>query len=531
MCSVVLWGCHNSGHSHGEEEHEHTEEAHHHEGEHHHHEGEAHEHEHEHEHEHAHEHGHSHGHGHGHGHAALTLSGYSDSWEVFTEFAPMVKGEETEILAHITRLADFKPLTEGEVKAVMAIGGHKHSQSATVSATPGIFKFEFDNHVTGDGTLSFIIEGETVSIPVKAFDCDEEAEEYAEECEVKSSNGAAFSKEKSWNVDFATEEARVEPFGQVIKTVAQVQPFQGEESTITALADGIVSISGNALIEGREVRQGEVLCQIKSSGMADNNLAVRYAQAEADYNLAKSQYERKAALAEEKIVSEGELLSAKAAYETAKALYNSLRDNFSTSGQSVKSPIAGAITSVAVSNGQFVQAGQTLAVVSRSSKVQIVAEVQPKYYSQLMNISGATFKVMGSDSVWTLEDLGGKLIGYGKAVSAESPLIPVTFSVANNGGFIQGSFVQTYIKTTSSTSAVTVANGALIEEQGNFFVYRQLTPEFFEKTPVKVGVTDGIRTEIKSGLEGGERIVSKGAMFVKLAQASGALDPHAGHNH
>ena len=66
---------------------------------------------------------------------------------------------------------------------------------------------------------------------------------------------------------------------------------------------------------------------------------------------------------------------------------------------------------------------------------------------------------------------------------------------------------------------------------GNYFVYVQLTPEFFEKREVKIGQTDGQRTEILSGLNGKERVVAKGAVLVKLTQATGTLDAHSGHVH
>ena len=58
----------------------------------------------------------------------------------------------------------------------------------------------------------------------------------------------------------------------------------------------------------------------------------------------------------------------------------------------------------------------------------------------------------------------------------------------------------------------------------------QITPEFFEKRPVVAGKTDGFRTEIKEGLSLSERVVSKSAILVKLAQVSGQLDTH-GHAH
>ena len=62
-------------------------------------------------------------------------------------------------------------------------------------------------------------------------------------------------------------------------------------------------------------------------------------------------------------------------------------------------------------------------------------------------------------------------------------------------------------------------------------MFVQLSPELFEKREVKLGVSDGINSEIIAGLNGDERIISKGAIIVKLAAVSNTLDPHAGHVH
>ena len=405
---------------------------------------------------------------------------------------------------------------------------HQHEGKTEVQ---GIYRFCVRAEAEGEANLVFSADGQRASIPVRVFGSASEASEYAESLEVRSSNGAVFPKEKSWSVDFATEEAVLEPFGQVIRATSRVQPSQEEVFTVSALTDGVVSIGAKALVEGREVHKGETLCIVKGSGTADENLATKYARAEADYNFARIEYERKKALASDRIVSESELRQAEAAFEIAKAVFENLKGNFDASGQSAKSPIEGFVTSVTVSNGQFVRAGDPIATVSRSRSLLVVAEIQPRYSACLKDICGATFKDMDSGRIWTLDELGGKVVSYGKSVSSDSPLIPVTFSVPNKGGFIPGSFLQTRIITRSETPAITLPTTSLIEEQGNYFVYRQLTPEYFEKTPVTIGASDGLRTEIRSGLSAGERVVSKGAMFVKLAQASGALDPHAGHNH
>ena len=66
---------------------------------------------------------------------------------------------------------------------------------------------------------------------------------------------------------------------------------------------------------------------------------------------------------------------------------------------------------------------------------------------------------------------------------------------------------------------------------GSYFVYRPINPEYFEKVQVRAGASDGRRTEILAGLEEGQRVVSRGAVIVKLAQAAGGLDAHSGHAH
>ena len=505
----------------------------------------------------AHSHDHEDGHDHGHeGEGHLLLTAYSDGLEFFAETGTLVAGQEVSVLLHVTELQDFKPYVGEDVSICLVpkgesagdncgncshghgteaepeIEGEGHShQHEGKTEVQGIYRFCVRAEAEGEANLVFSADGQRASIPVRVFGSASEASEYAESLEVRSSNGAVFPKEKSWSVDFATEEAVLEPFGQVIRATSRVQPSQEEVFTVSALTDGVVSIGAKALVEGREVRKGETLCIVKGSGTADENLATKYARAEADYNFARNEYERKKALASDRIVSESELRQAEAAFEIAKAVFENLKGNFDASGQSAKSPIEGFVTSVTVSNGQFVRAGDPIATVSRSRSLLVVAEIQPRYSACLKDICGATFKDMDSGRIWTLDELGGKVVSYGKSVSSDSPLIPVTFSVPNKGGFIPGSFLQTRIITRSETPAITLPTTSLIEEQGNYFVYRQLTPEYFEKTPVTIGASDGLRTEIRSGLSAGERVVSKGAMFVKLAQASGALDPHAGHNH
>ena len=149
----------------------------------------------------------------------------------------------------------------------------------------------------------------------------------------------------------------------------------------------------------------------------------------------------------------------------------------------------------------------------------------------MKNISTATFKSRVSSETYELEELDGKLLSYSRSTSIDDPLLAVTFQIANSKELLSGSFMDIAIRTIQPEKRLTVPTDALIEQMGNYFVFVQLTPEYFEKREVTLGESDGIRTAILSGIKENERIVSKGAGLLKLAQATGKLDAHDGHNH
>lgn len=344
-------------------------------------------------------------------------------------------------------------------------------------------------------------------------------------------NVIQFSNAQGLKVGLALEKVQYSDFGQVIRTTAQVLPSQGDEREATATAAGVVVFANPNLVEGAAVKVGQTLFEIQSSGMADNNMSVRLQEASANYNVAKADYERKQKLVESRIVSQADLERSRAAYELAKATYDNLRNNFSQNGSVVRAPISGYVKSINVRNGGFVETGRSVVTVAQNRDLQLRAEVQPRYYAALKNITGVNIRVAGSDSVLTLADLHGSLVSYGKATGTDNPLIPVTFRVRNTGSLLSGSFVNIYITTAADRQVLTVANDGIVEEMGNCFVFVKVCQEEYEKRLVTLGATDGLRTEITSGLKEGEWVVSHGASMVKLAQGAGALDPHAGHVH
>lgn len=330
-------------------------------------------------------------------------------------------------------------------------------------------------------------------------------------------------------IDFKVEAVAEANFDGAVRVAARVEATPDNEASMVAAGAGRLRYAGN-VVEGKEVRAGDVLFWIESGDVSENDAAVRFAAAESEYLVAKADYERKLALYGNKIVSEKELQAAEALVRRTEAHYNSMKRSFSDGRMVIKAPFAGYVASVSVLNGEYVQAGALLATVQREGEVNIAAEVPVRHVASLRNITSVNIE-SADGSVLSLDEVGGRVVAVGRAANSCN-MIPVTVSV-KGAQFVPGSIVTLHLASSLPDGRVVtvVPRTALVEEMGNFFVFVQQCSDSFEKREVKIGNSDGKYTQILSGVHKGEKIVSRGAVSLKLSQAAGALDPHAGHVH
>lgn len=461
---------------------------------------------------------------------------YTNDFEVFAEADAFIPGQTANVLAHFSALPNFRAVETGKMTIVLNINGQETRQTLDAPSRKGIYSFDIVPVVAGKGSLRFELENAsgTFVIPVpnvEVFAQHDDAALAASKIVISHTNTTVFTKEQSWKIDFATAYPENKPFGQVIKTTGLVQSAQGSEIIITAKINGIVMFSEGNILEGKEVKAGQVLFSISGSEMAEDNLAVKYAEAKNNFDKAKADYERMKELAAEKIVSEKDLLAAENIYNNARNTYENYARNFNANGQKVSTSVSGFVKQVFVKNGTYVEAGQAIITVSQNKTLMLSAEVSQKYAPILGTIHTAHIHALNDAKTYTLEELNGKVLSYGKAANADNYLIPINLQIDNKGSFVAGSFVEIFLKTITNNHALTVPLSAILEEQGHFFVWVQITPELFEKRLVSTGNTDGISIEVLSGIGATDRIVTRGAMLVKLAQATGTLDAHSGHVH
>lgn len=315
-------------------------------------------------------------------------------------------------------------------------------------------------------------------------------------------------------------------FRQVIPVSGQILAAQGDDATVVATASGVVSFA-RKLTEGMQVGKGTALVYLTGEHLQEGDPARK---AEIAYRAAKEEYERAAKLVDRQIVSQKEFNAIREAYENARIAYEALTPGGAGKGTAVTAPMGGYLKNCLVKEGDYVSVGQPLMSITQNRRLQLKAEVSERYYSALKQVTSANFKTPYDNRVYELEQLKGRLLSYGKTSGDTSFYLPVVFEFDNCGDMVPGSFVEVYLLGTPRTGVISLPWSAITEEQGLNFVYLQLDADCYRKQEVKLGASDGSRVEILSGLKGGEKVVTQGAVHVKLASASNAIPAHT-HQH
>ncbi|PSK82360.1 efflux RND transporter periplasmic adaptor subunit [Prolixibacter denitrificans] len=468
-------------------------------------------------------------------HAAVEKQTYTiydrnNRYELFFESTPFIENEKAELLVHVTRLPEYKPLQQGSLKLLY---NNQLVASANQPEVPGIFHLAFSPKKIGsiDLKMELTDKGVPVLFPLNNINVYENHDAFHESQQEHHENAKAiaFLKEEAWKIDFAVAPVKEEPFFEIIKTSGEIMPAQGDEIVVTAKHRGTVLLGGTQLLSGEPVKKNEELMTLSAS-LLDGNLNQDYLKAKAAYDKAKENYERSKQLIEDRLITQTEFRSAEAEFRSAKAVFENISRFHTTQGERIVAPQNGYIKECLVSEGQFVEAGQALMVITQNRKLTLRADVPQKDYARLPSVFSANFITPYDQQVHSIDNLGGKKITFGKSTLDKTFFTPVYFEVINTENLIPGSYVEVYLKAGSFQDALTIPLSSLMEEQGNFYVFVQKDGEEYLKRYITPGRNDGKRLEVLSGLEAGERVVAKGAYRVKLASMSGTAPAH-NHNH
>lgn len=322
---------------------------------------------------------------------------------------------------------------------------------------------------------------------------------------------------------------KIEPadFFAIIKTCGQVLPAQGDEITVSATNNGVVTFERNSLVQGAKVNKGEVLLFLSSQNVENGNPVQK---ARIAYGIAQSDYERAKKLYEADLMTQRDFNEIRLVYEQARIEYQSFTtQSHDHEGVDIMTPIAGFVKSIYVKEGDFAVIGQPLFTITQNKKLNLRADVSERYYHQLKMIQSANFQTAYSESLYKLNEMNGKFISFGRSTTDDELYVPVNFEFDNVGEIVSGTYVDVYLLGAKRANIISIPKTALVEDQGLFFVYKQVDEEGYQKQEVKLGQTDGERFEVLSGVKPGDIIVTESTYHVKLASMTTTV-PH-GHEH
>jgi len=486
-----------------------------------------------------------------HAHDAQQLTLFTDSLEFFVEYPNLMAGHESEVLVHLTRIPVFKPCPAGKVNITLDFGDKKSHAYSNSPVAPGIWKIPLVPEYSGRCRIifEFVSNGH---LEMSAFNDGTVAkhEHESEKASGKQVNSAAhfsdnraakmviagtpdgirFTKEQAWKSDFTVSIMESRPFTGIIRTGGEILAMPGEKYYIHARNSGMVNYSKKGLVAGGDIKQGEELMRIEGQDIAHDNIAVEFADAESRYLKSRSEYLRRSNLIRINAISEKEFIETRSAYISDSINYYNLRQSYADGGLRITSPIGGHIHELKVAQGEFVRAGQLIATVSSDQRLLLRADVPQHYFSRIEEIVSTNFRTSYHKSVFDIADFKGSLLAIGSSVKENNQYLPVYFEAHNNGELLEGAYAEFYLKTSPLQNSITIPVEAILEEQGNFYVFIQAAGETYQKREVLPGETDGIRYHVVNGLSPGERVVTRGSMLLKAASMSSSL-PGDSHQH
>ena len=267
---------------------------------------------------------------------------------------------------------------------------------------------------------------------------------------------------------------------------------------------------------GARVTRGELLAEIETPEtdlQLSQAIAVQQ-QTQFSLDLAKSTAARWDALRKKDVVSQQEVdekrsASDQAVSNLAAAVANVQRLSQLQGFKKLVAPTDGVITRRNVDTGDLIDAGATggltraLFIVTQTDPLRLYINV-PQSYAQLIKVGQSVVVTQAELSGQKFE---GKVARTGASIDTQSRTLQVEVSLPNKEGILlPGAFVQVSLPLALSRS-LSIPNNALIIRGEGTMVAVVDDKNRVNIKPVQLGRNYGVKVEVMSGLQGGERLV------------------------
>ena len=270
------------------------------------------------------------------------------------------------------------------------------------------------------------------------------------------------------------------------------------QDNVTAYPQASGTIISLNVKAGDHVSKGQVLAQLDNSVLLQN-----IAQAKAQWSLAQTTFERQKNLWDQKIGTEIQYLQAKSNLEALEKQVDGLKQQAAM--YRIVAPISGSVDQMDLKLGQIGTPGSTGIRIVNTDLLKVKADV-PESYSMDVN-QGDAVKVIIPDAN---DSIPLKVTFASKVIDAGSRSFGIEIKLPANKAFKPNMTALIRVADYSKTSAIAIPLNAIQRSDTSTFVFIN-NGGVAKKIVVKIGNTYGGKSEIVSGLSGGEQLITEGA--------------------
>lgn len=303
------------------------------------------------------------------------------------------------------------------------------------------------------------------------------------------------NEEKKFSMVKVTE-IKQELFTDEFKVVGVVKPFT--TAKLSSEEGGLIlSIYKD---KGGYVSKGQIVARLKK----DVDIA-NYEQLEAQYELARINYEKQKQLWEENATTELQYLTAKWQMEATGRSLNVLRTRLRS--EYIRSPISGIVEEKFMNKGEMSAPGVPILSIVDVSSVKISAGVPEKYLTQIK--TGQKVKI--TVDVLPGVEFTGKINYISPSLSTLNRTFEIEIIISNKDRLLKPEMNANVIITKKEINeAVVITQDLIIDYGDEKFVYVLDANSIARKRKIKTDGRNGNAVLIIEGLKPGEKLITEG---------------------
>lgn len=300
-----------------------------------------------------------------------------------------------------------------------------------------------------------------------------------------------------------------EQWPATINAIGTVAPVQG----VTVSADLPGMVDRIAFDSGRSVQQGDILVQLDT-----RQEQAQLAAAQAQFEVARLNFERMRGLVEQDAVSRAEYDNAAAIHKQAEARIQEIRATIER--KTIRAPFSGILGIRQVNLGQYLTGGDPVVPLQSLNPIYVNFGI-PQQQAGDVRVGAKVRVIVGEVGA---REFSGRVSAMNSIVDQTTRNVQVQATLANPGGVLRpGMFVQTQLNVGANQSIVALPASAInyAPYGDSVFIVSDLKDPSGQsyrgvrQQVVKLGGARGDQIAVLSGLNPGEEVVTSGVFKLR----------------